>query len=102
MDKFRIELHAINPIKNTFRFYRLESGTDLFGDFIVVIRFGRIGTFGNSNTFAVTSINEARSIITERLKKRQTAPHRIGISYQIVDIFDPYNWWSEIQVNTSK
>jgi len=95
MDAFRIELHAINPAKNNFRFYRIESGLDLFGDFLVVIRFGRIGTRGSSRTFVVENADEARLMVAECMKKRQTAPRRIGVEYRIRDLFDPQHWWTD-------
>lgn len=46
MDAFSAMLEARDPALVGFRAYRLEAGTDLVGDWLVEITYGRIGTRG--------------------------------------------------------
>lgn len=95
MNTFRIELHAVDPANNRARFYRIEAGHDLFGDFTVVIRFGRIGSKGRSKTHVVTSVAAGKDFVMLCLKQRQSAPRRIGIAYQLRELYDPGNWFQD-------
>ncbi len=42
----RVELHRIDPAKNMRRFYRLDIAPDLFGGFLLLRQWGRIGAGG--------------------------------------------------------
>jgi hypothetical protein len=46
MESFRAELQACDPARGIFRAYRIEAGTDLLGDWLVDVTYGRIGTNG--------------------------------------------------------
>jgi WGR domain len=89
---FRITLEARNPARGCLRHYRVEAGTDLFGTWVVQISYGRIGTVGRSRSFVVRDEAEARRLTQSLLKRRATAPRRIGVAYRIIELIDPAGW----------
>jgi len=89
---FRITLEARNPARGCLRHYRVEAGTDLFGIWLVQISYGRIGTVGRSRSFVVRDEDEARRLAQSILKRRATAPRRIGVAYRILELIDPAGW----------
>jgi hypothetical protein len=89
---FRIVLEAKNPDRRCFRQYRVEAGTDLFGTWVVEISYGRIGTVGRSRCFVVRDEGEARRLAQSILKRRATAPRRIGVPYRVRELIDPEGW----------
>jgi len=89
---FRIELHATDTVRNRWRFYRIEAGRDLFGDYVVILSFGRIGAKGQSKTHVVADAAAGKEFVRACLKRRQSAPRRIGIAYQVREKFDPDGW----------
>ena len=46
MNAFSAILEARDPALGRFRAYRLEAGTDLLGDWLVDVTYGRSGTRG--------------------------------------------------------
>jgi predicted DNA-binding WGR domain protein len=52
-------LQANDPEQNLHRFYRIEYGQDLFGQWIVEVNYGRVGCKG-------------RSLITLRITKEKS------------------------------
>lgn len=84
--RFAIALEARDAARNLARAYGLEAGQDLFGTWVVALQHGRIGRPGRLRQFAVASEAAARAEIRRRLKRRATAPRRIGVSYQVVDM----------------
>ena len=89
---FRITLEARNPARGCLRHYRVEAGTDLFGNWLVEISYGRIGTVGRSRSFVVRDEAQARRLAQSILKRRATAPRRIGVAYRILELIDPGGW----------
>ena len=89
---FRITLEARNPARGCLRHYRVEAGTDLFGVWLVEISYGRIGAVGRSRSYVVRDEAEARRLVRRILKRRTTAPRRIGVAYRILDLIDPAGW----------
>jgi len=89
---FRIILEARNPARRCLRQYRVEAGTDLFGIWMVEIGYGRIGTAGRSRSYVVRDEDEARHLAQSILKRRATAPRRIGVAYRIRELIDPEGW----------
>ncbi len=89
---FRIILEARNPPRRCSRQYRVEAGIDLFGSWVVEISYGRIGAAGRSRSFVVRDEGEARRLIQGILKRRATAPRRIGVAYRIRELIDPAGW----------
>ena len=89
---FHIELRADEPSKNIRRFYHINVGRDLLGDLVVTLRNGRIGNFGREKCHIVKDEEEAKKLVLESLKKRKSAPKRIGVSYEVNNLTDPHNW----------
>src|SRR5512135_2449781 len=89
---FRIRLEARNPDRRCSRQYRLEAGTDLFGDWSVEIGYGRIGTAGRSRRYVVCDEEEARRLVRSILKRRASLPRRIGVAYRVRELVDPAKW----------
>lgn len=83
MMEFSILLEACDPARNIHRSYRIAAGQDLFGDWIVQLTYGRIGARGRTKTVAVDDEAAARYYIQTCLKKRESAPKRIGIGYKV-------------------
>ena len=86
---FRITLEARNPARQCFRQYRVEAGTDLFGVWVVEISSGRIGTAGRSRSYVLRDEGGARHLAQSILKRRASAPRRIGVAYHIRELIDP-------------
>ena len=100
--EFRIILEARNPARRCSRQYRVEAGTDLFGVWVVEIGYGRIGTAGRSRSYVVRDEEEARHLAQSILKRRATAPRRIGVAYRVRELIDPEGWaWSYEAMLTS-
>ena len=89
---FRIILEARNPARRCWRQYRVEAGTDLFGVWVVEITYGRIGTAGRSRCYVVRDEEEARHLARSILKRRASAPRRLGVAYRIRELIDPEGW----------
>lgn len=75
-------MQAHDPDQNLHRFYRIEYGQDLFGQWIVEINYGRVGCKGRSIVTLYHSQKEALSYVKQVLKRRQSSPKRIGVSYE--------------------
>jgi len=83
--RFVIALEARAPGRNLGRAYGLEATQGLFGTWVVELRHGRIGG-GRVRLLAFENEAAARAEIRRRLKRRATAPGRIGTGYQVVDL----------------
>jgi hypothetical protein len=92
MDAFSALLEARDPALGRFRAYRLEAGTDLLGDWLVDVTYGRIGTRGRRIRYAVQNEAEAKKLVRESLRRRSTAKRRIGVSYPFCQLIDPHQW----------
>ncbi|MCW3476896.1 WGR domain-containing protein [Limobrevibacterium gyesilva] len=84
MAELMIELEARDPARNRFRAWRIEAGRDLFGTWTTQLRFGRIGCQGRVLTRAFDSEAEAQAFIGAGLRRRASAPARIGVPYRCV------------------
>lgn len=89
---FRIELRAADPARNRWRFYRVTAEQDLLGDWVVRLNYGRIGARGQFRTYLVADAAGASRRVRASLKRRQSAPKRIGITYTVRETCDPLNW----------
>ena len=83
-----IALTALHPERNVWRAYRLSLGRDLFGEWTIDLRYGRIGQGGQGRRIACGSLEEARRVARSYLRRRLSAPRRIGCTYRVVS-FDP-------------
>jgi hypothetical protein len=92
LDQFCATLEAISSERDCYRAYRIEAGTDLLGDWVVEITFGRIGRAGHQVRYCVSSETAARKLVKTTLAKRATAKRRIGVRYQFREVSNPRNW----------
>lgn len=79
-----IELRAVDRARNIFRAWRCELGTDLFGEQLVTVTFGRTGTTGRTISRAAPSRGEALRLMGRALARRASAERRIGVGYRVV------------------
>jgi WGR domain len=89
---FAIELQAVSPHGQHRRAYEIHVGPDLFGQLVVTIDFGVIGTRGQRRVHLVADIAEARVVVRQALRRRLTAPRRIGVPYRVIACHDPECW----------
>jgi hypothetical protein len=92
-----IVLEAHHPQRNHHRRYEIIVGKDLLDDWTVKIRFGRSGQYGRVLQFASPKAEEMRCVIRDRLRRRLSAPKRIGCSYRLSAFstsrgVDPADW----------
>ena len=92
MSIFAVRLEARDSASDCFRSYRLEAGPDLFGDWLVEVTYGRIGTRGRTIRHIADNEAGARTIVRHCLQRRATAPRRIGVPYQLRELHDPGQW----------
>lgn len=76
-----IYLEARNPANGCNRAYHITMERDLFGMFMVETRYGRIGARGHTLARSFEEESKARSFIDRCLRRRQSAPKRIGVEY---------------------
>ena len=89
---FAIELRAVSPHGQRRRAYEIHVGPDLFGQLVVTIEFGVIGARGQRRVHLVADIAEAQAVVRRSLRRRLTAPRRIGVPYRVVACHDPGCW----------
>jgi hypothetical protein len=59
----------------------------LLDDWTLSIRYGRVGGGYQTQRFAGKDENQIRAIVRERLRRRRSAPKRIGCAYRVT-MFD--------------
>jgi hypothetical protein len=57
-----------------------------------LLGYGRIGTVGRSRSSVVRDEGEARHLAGSILKRRASAPRRLGVAYRIRELIDPEGW----------
>ena len=90
---FSILLDANYPELNIRRSYFIETGEDIFGNWIVEINYGRIGCKGRKKVFLMDCEEDAKKKVKKRLKKRERLVKRIGVGYSVKQIYG--NDWFE-------
>jgi predicted DNA-binding WGR domain protein len=80
----RIGLEARNPFANRMRRWSVEIGQDLLGMWLVDIEFGRIGSKGRRLQHVFLDEPAAQAYVRQALRRRATAPARIGVAYRCV------------------
>ena len=78
-----LRLEARAPARRCHRAYEIVGGQDLFGAWLVEMRYGRIGSLGQSRTRSFGGVDEAVALVAACLRKRATAPRRIGVAYRL-------------------
>jgi hypothetical protein len=86
MMEFAILLEACDPERNRWRSYHIAAGQDLFGDWVVVLTYGRIASKGRTKTIPMPDEATAHRYMQSCLRKRESAPKRIGIGYKVKSI----------------
>lgn len=94
METFSIRLEACDPVRGRFRAYRIEAGMDLFGDWLIDVTYGRIGSRGRLVRHVAADEASARKIVRHCLQRRATAPKRIGVGYRVLELVDPGRWFA--------
>jgi hypothetical protein len=90
-------LESHNPERNLHRRYHVTVGRDLLDDWTVAISYGRTGQGGREIRLASPKPEEMRVIIRDRLRRRLSAPKRIGCPYRLAAFnaapgFDSTSW----------
>ena len=77
-------LEAVCGERNIARRYTVAISRDLFGASIVEFAWGRIGTRGQGRAVSFASEGEASRFARQLLRRRASAPRRIGVPYREV------------------
>lgn len=88
-NSLNIALEAHNDERDHHRRYEVIVERDLLGDWLVVIRFGRVGGGTNECRFGFSSIEAAQRLVREHLRRRMSAPRRIGCKYEVRSLAAP-------------
>jgi predicted DNA-binding WGR domain protein len=83
MTSLYILLEARSAARRCWRSYEIEVGADLFGAWLVEMSYGRIGTMGRSKVRSFATAADAQAEVRACLRKRATAPRRIGVAYRL-------------------
>jgi predicted DNA-binding WGR domain protein len=84
INDLEIALRAENPAGNCWRDYSLALGRDLLGDWCIAVRWGRVGTPGSTAMHGFSTRDEAVAFAGVLLKRRLSAPRRIGVPYRLI------------------
>jgi predicted DNA-binding WGR domain protein len=92
-----LTLVAHNAERNHHRHYSVTVGRDLLDDWTVSIVHGRIGQRGQEKRFADADPAAMIAVIHDRLRRRLSAPKRIGCPYRLAEFssaadFDAEAW----------
>lgn len=89
LDLLTIALEAQSDELNHHRRYEVSVGRDLLGDWVVTVRYGRVGGPLRELRFGSADPEKARAIVRDRLRRRLSAPKRIGCGYGIRALSEP-------------
>ena len=79
-----IALEAHNAERNHHRRYEVAVGRDLFGEWTVTVRYGRVGRSGcREERFGGRDEDQLRHALRVRLARRISARRRIGCAYRL-------------------
>ena len=81
-----IALEAHHDEMNRHRRYVVEVGRDLLGDWAVTIRYGRVGEPLRALQFGSPDEARMRRVVREHLRRRLSAPRRIGCAYRLASM----------------
>ena len=77
MEKLIASWRSVKPEENRFRFYSLSLGEDLWGEEVLVKRWGRIGGRKRENYIWPESHHELMELIDEIKEKRSKHDYRL-------------------------
>jgi predicted DNA-binding WGR domain protein len=89
LNHWHIALRAENGPANHWRSYELRIDRDLMGTWLLTVQWGRIGAAGTRKTSVLEDIDDAWLLMRSLLRRRQTAPKRIGCNYRLVSYHLP-------------
>jgi predicted DNA-binding WGR domain protein len=78
-----VAFEAHSQEANHHRRYQVTVGRDLLDHWTVAILYGRIGQGGQEMRFASPKPEDMRAVIRDRLRRRLSAPKRIGCPYRL-------------------
>ena len=92
-----IAFEAHHNENNHHRRYEVTVGRDLLDDWTVAIRYGRTGQRGRELRYASPQPRDMQEVIRDRLRRRLSAPKRIGCPYRLATFstapgFDASTW----------
>jgi hypothetical protein len=92
-----VAFEAHNAELDHHRRYQITVGCDLLDDWTVSICYGQSGQGSQMKRFASSRAEEVRAIIRDRLRRRLSAPKRIGCAYRLTTLnsasgFDASAW----------
>jgi predicted DNA-binding WGR domain protein len=85
-------VEARSPAHRCLRAYEVAAGVDLFGAWLVDMSYGRIGMSGRTKTRSFPGAEEARAQVIACLRKRESAPRRIGVAYRVRSAVRSEEW----------
>ena len=92
MTSLHILLEARSAVRHCWRAYEIEVGADLFGAWRVEMSYGRIGTMGRSKIRSFATAADAQAEVDGCLRKRASAPRRIGVAYRLRRASQAADW----------
>ena len=98
MRSWCVRLEAKCAARGCFRSYEIALGPDLFGAWMVEMNYGRIGTAGRTKVRSFETVEAAQAQVRVCLRKRATAPRRIGVGYQLQRV-DASTFWPDAALN---
>ena len=95
-----VSFEAHHAEKDHHRRYCLTLGRDLLDDWTLTVGHGRVGRAGQEQRFASPDAETIRALVGDRLRRRLSAPRRIGCRYRLVGLdaapgFDAAVWLPE-------
>ena len=92
MRSWYVRLEAKWAARRPFRSYELAVGPDFFGAWMVEMSYGRIGAVGRTKVRSFETAEAAQAQVHVCLRKRATAPRRIGVGYQLQRVDGSMAW----------
>jgi hypothetical protein len=81
-----VSFEAHNADRNYHRRYEIRLGRDLFGDWTVCLLYGCMGRAGQMVRHSGPDPERLRQVIRTSLRRRLTAPKRIGCAYTLLGL----------------
>lgn len=81
-----VTFEAHNDDRNHHRRYEIRVGRDLFGAWTVALRYGRTGRGGQEVRHSAADSEKLRKLIRESLRRRLSAPRRLGCAYRLKEM----------------
>jgi predicted DNA-binding WGR domain protein len=92
MASLRISLEARSAARRCYRAYEVAVSVDLFGEWLVEMSYGRIGTLGRTKARSFSTADAAAAEVKGCLRKRASAPRRIGVAYRLRSAAQHDDW----------